>query len=163
MVVFYLAYTAPLNPAGSSPTLTISQIWAGLQRKIRFAQEFVPAAITGCEVLSEEDGVVTRIVNFKPGMGPKSSAKEVVSSFGQAWVEFKQEDGSIIRNLISEGPSRTVEDLQMTYMFEWRFPDIEEGSTEADEQFKKVKGMAKMAVDGSINTIREMVNDGRIK
>jgi len=163
MVNFHLAYTAPINPAGSSPTLSVSQVWAGLQRKIRFAQEFVPAAITGCEVLSEEDGVVTRIVNFKPGMGAKSSAKEVVTSFGEAWIEFKQEDGSIIRNIISEGSSGTVEDLQMTYMFEWMFPNIEEGSTEAGEQFKKVKGTAKMAVDGSINTIREMVKDGRIK
>ncbi|KAF2809582.1 DUF1857-domain-containing protein [Mytilinidion resinicola] len=162
MVNFYLAYTSPINPPSATPVLTVPQVWAGLQRKIRFAQEFV-SAITSCEVLSEEDGVVTRVVQFKPGMGAAPSAKEVVTSFGNAWVEFKQEDGSIIRNLISDGPAGTVEDLHMTYMFEWLFPNLEEGSAEAEEQFKKSKAMAKMAVDGSINTIREMVKDGRIK
>lgn len=162
MVNFHLAYTAPINPPSATPVLTVPQVWAGLQRKIRFAQEFV-SAITSCEVLSEENGVVTRVVQFKAGVGAAPSAKEVVTSFGNAWVEFKQEDGSIIRNLISDGPGGTVEDLHMTYMFEWIFPKLEEGSVEAEEQLKKSKAMAKMAVDGSINTIREMVKDGRIK
>ncbi|KAF2490940.1 DUF1857-domain-containing protein [Lophium mytilinum] len=163
MVNFHLAYTAPINPPSATPVLTVPQVWAGLQRKIRFAQEFV-SAITSCDVLSEDAaGVVTRVVQFKPGMGAAPSAKEVVTSFGNAWVEFKQEDGSIIRNLISDGPSGGVEDLHMTYMFEWIFPELEEGSEEAGERYAKVKAMAKMAVEGSIDTIREMVKDGRIK
>jgi hypothetical protein len=85
MVHYHLAYTAPINPPSASPVLTVPQVWAGLQRKIRFAQEFV-SAITDCEVLSEENGVVTRVVKFKPGMGASPSAKEVVTTFGNAWV-----------------------------------------------------------------------------
>jgi hypothetical protein len=62
MVNINLAYTSPINPSGASPILTQPQIWAGLQRKIRFAQEFVPV-IESCEVLEEdEQGVVTREV-----------------------------------------------------------------------------------------------------
>lgn len=85
MVKLQLAYTARINPSGASPILTEAQVWAGLQRKIRFAQEFVPV-IESCTVLSDENGVVTRDVKFKPGAGPKPQAKEVVRSYWPSWV-----------------------------------------------------------------------------
>ena len=85
MVNIHLAYTAPINPSGSSPVITRTQVWAGLQRKIRFAQEFVPV-IEGCDVLEEKDGVVTREVHFKPGVAPKLKAKEIVTGFWPSWV-----------------------------------------------------------------------------
>jgi hypothetical protein len=85
MVNFNVAYTSRINPAGATPVLNQAQIWAGLQRKIRFAQEFVPV-IESCEVLEEKDGVVTRDVRFKKGMGPKDQAKEVVRSYWPSWV-----------------------------------------------------------------------------
>jgi hypothetical protein len=50
-----------------------------------------------------------------------------------------------------------------TYAFEFNFPNVEEGSKEAEEQMKKLKGTSKMAVEKSIETIRQMVVDGRIK
>jgi hypothetical protein len=85
MVVLYLSHTAPINPASSSPVLTIPQIWAGLQRKIRFAQEFVPV-IESCDVVSDENGVVVRDVKFKEGAGPKPQARETVRSHWPSWV-----------------------------------------------------------------------------
>jgi hypothetical protein len=87
MVSIHLSYTSKINPPGSTPTLTIPQIWAGLQRKIRFAQEFVPV-IDSCEVLEDKDGVVTRQVKFKKGAGPVDEAREVVRSFWPSWVCF---------------------------------------------------------------------------
>lgn len=43
--------------------------------------------IESCTVLEESsDGVVTRDVVFKPGMGPKDRAREVVRGFWPAWV-----------------------------------------------------------------------------
>ena len=48
----YLAFTAPLNPPGST-TLTRDQVWAGLHRKVRHAEEFVGGAITATDVISE--------------------------------------------------------------------------------------------------------------
>jgi hypothetical protein len=85
MVKLHLAYTAPINPPSATPILTQTQVWAGLQRKIRFAQEFVPV-ISSCTVLQDKDGVVTREVVFKPGVGPKERAREVVTSFWPSWV-----------------------------------------------------------------------------
>ncbi|KAI8934007.1 hypothetical protein NX059_008776 [Plenodomus lindquistii] len=166
MVILYLSHTSPINPPSATPILTQAQIWAGLQRKIRFAQEFVPV-IESCTVLSEEDEgdqgtVVTREVKFKEGAGPKESAREVVRGFWPSWVDFEQEDGSHIRNIISSGSSGEEHDLYMTYSFEFRFPKIERGSPEAEKELARLKGMAKKAVDMSIEAMRAMVMDGRI-
>ena len=51
----------------------------------------------------------------------------------------------------------------MTYMFEINLPHVQQGSEEAEKEVKRLKGMAKMAVEKSIETIRDMVKDGRIK
>lgn len=72
MVTINLAYSAPINRPSQSPTLTIPQLWAGLQHKIRFAQDFVPAIISTYvleERVDEKKGVpvVVREVVFKEG------------------------------------------------------------------------------------------------
>ena len=56
-----------------------------------------------------------------------------------------------------------MSDLHMTYMFEVNLPKVEEGSKEKEKEVEKLKAMAKMAVEKSIDTIRDMVKDGRIK
>lgn len=76
-------------------------------------------------------------------------------------VDFEQEDGTHIRNVVSDGPSGEAEDLHMTYMFEVDLPHAQ-GSEEQEKEVKRLKGMAKMAVEKSIDTIRDMVKDGRI-
>lgn len=76
-------------------------------------------------------------------------------------VDFEQEDGTHIRNVVSDGPSGEAEDLHMTYMFEFSLPHAQ-GSEEQEKEIKKLKGMAKMAVEKTIDTIRDMVKDGRI-
>jgi len=87
MVTFYLAYTAPINPPNTTPVLTVPQVWQGLQRKIRFAQEFV-SAITSCTVLEDKDGVVTRAVTIKEGLGMATNKREVVKSYEPTWVSL---------------------------------------------------------------------------
>lgn len=88
MPVAYLSHTSPINPPSASPVLTVPQIWAGLQRKVRFAQEFVPV-IESCTVLEEkEDGTVIRDVVFKEGAGPKPRARETVREFWPSWVSL---------------------------------------------------------------------------
>jgi hypothetical protein len=84
MVKLYLAHTSPINPPSSTPVLTQPQLWAGLQRKIRFAQEFVPV-IESCTVVSDTNGEVVRDVVFKKGAGPKDKAREVCRGNG-SWV-----------------------------------------------------------------------------
>jgi hypothetical protein len=139
MVVINLGYTAPINRPGESPTLSISQVWQGLKRKVRHAEEFVPI-IVYCEVLDEKttetgEEVVTRTVKFATGSGPKEDVpvKEVCYHYAPCRVDFQQEDGSRISNFVSSGPSGQPEDLFMTYVFEWRHPGVEEGSAEARE------------------------------
>lgn len=68
----YLAFTAPINPSGATPVLTKEQIWEGLHRKVRHAEEFVPGAISSTEVLEETKDdkgrdVVRRQVVFAGG------------------------------------------------------------------------------------------------
>ncbi|KAH7125170.1 hypothetical protein B0J11DRAFT_486525 [Dendryphion nanum] len=165
MVKLHLAHTSPINPPSSTPILTLPQIWSGLQRKIRYAEEFVPM-IASCTVLSDENGVVTREVVFKPGQGPRERAKEVVRGFEHAWVEFEQDDGTVIRNVISRGSGRGEDgegELYMTYLFEIDLVGIKEGEEEEESERVRLTAMAKKAVDSSIDVIREMVKDGRIK
>jgi len=73
MFINHLAYTASINDGKPEPRLTIPQVWAGLQRKIRAAQEFVPAIIS-TEVVEEKTDekkgtpIVVREVVFKEGI-----------------------------------------------------------------------------------------------
>ena len=81
MVVINCAYTEQINPEGASPVLTKDQIWKGLQRKIRKAQDFVPVIIS-CDVLEEKENEVVREAHFKPFMDqPAHSVKEVCKSY----------------------------------------------------------------------------------
>lgn len=130
MVTINIAYTAPVNPSGAEPQLTQAQVWAGLERKVRRAQDFVPI-IVSCEVLSEEQTAkgfsVTREVRFK---GAASSVKEVCNHYAPSRVDFEQDNGSFISNIVSKGPDG---ELLMTYAFEWRHPNVAEGSDEAEK------------------------------
>jgi hypothetical protein len=82
---FHLAYTNRINAPGATPVLNKAQIWAGLQRKIRNAHEFVPF-FEACQVLEDEDGVVTREVTLRKEAYNKDKVKEVVTSYWPTWV-----------------------------------------------------------------------------
>lgn len=91
MVTINCAYTEQINPAGATPVLTRDQIWKGLQRKIRKAQDFVPI-ITGCDVLEEKENEVIREAHFmeRPGV-PASSVREVCKSYYPTKVRLRYE------------------------------------------------------------------------
>ena len=129
MVTINLAYTAPINPSGAAPVLSEAQVWTGLKRKVRNAQEFVPV-IVACEVLAEEGNTVVRQATFKSEENTKEAnapVKEVCVHLPPSRVDFKQEDGSTISNIVSKGPDA---ELMMTYSFEWRHEKVQEGSQE---------------------------------
>ena len=89
MVTINCAYTEQINPTGATPVLTRDQIWKGLQRKIRKAQDFVPI-ITGCDVLEEKENEVIREAHFmeRPGV-PASSVREVCKSYYPTKVRLR--------------------------------------------------------------------------
>lgn len=131
MVVINIAYTAPINPAGAEPKLNQVQIWTGLERKVRHAQEFV-AIIVACDVVSEERTAkgypsVTRDVTFK---GADKPVREVCTHYAPSRVDFEQDNGSFISNIVSKGPDG---ELLMTYSFAWAHPDLAEGSSEVEK------------------------------
>ncbi|KAF4548053.1 Hypothetical protein D9617_32g091730 [Elsinoe fawcettii] len=155
-----LAYTAPINPPDAPVVLTKDQVWAGLQRKIRFAPEFV-SAISTCDVVSDQgEAEVVREVVF--AANPDKRVQERVVSYYPLKVDFHQTDGSLVSNIVSDGPSQTPEDMLMTYTFQWLDQPAEKGSEEEKELLNKFKAGAKMAVEGSIDTIRKLVKEGKI-
>lgn len=88
----YIAFTAPINPPGATPVLTIDQVWEGLGRKVRNASEFVGGAIRSTTVISEnkdEHGrdVITRDVIFEEG---SRKAREVCTFFPKMKVEVSK-------------------------------------------------------------------------
>ncbi|KAI0975348.1 hypothetical protein F4678DRAFT_484971 [Xylaria arbuscula] len=165
MVTFNVAYTSPINKVGATPTLTQAQVWEGLKLKVKRAQDFVPV-ITGCDVLSEEtlptgELQVTREAHFGPtASGLPKTVKEVCVHYAPCRVTFQQEDGSSVMNLISTRPDG---ELLLSYVFEWRHPDVAEGSEKASQLEKAHWEMAKIAVESSIDTIRQFVAEGKIQ
>jgi len=159
MPKLHIAHTSPLNPPNKTPILTQAQVWSALQRKIHHAQEFVPA-ISSCTVLSSPSSdTITREVIFAPNAGhPKPRATETVKSYHPSWVEFHQEDGTVIRNIISVG-GEGEGDLYLTYVFEFEYG----GSEEVERERVRMQGMARGAVKRSVEVMREMVGDGRIE
>ena len=67
----------------------------------------------------------------------------------------------LVTNVISDG-SNGADDLYMTYIFEWKHPEIDAESAEVKDLLAKHRAMAKMAVDKSIESIRKFVKEGVI-
>ncbi|KAI1499967.1 hypothetical protein F5X99DRAFT_388307 [Biscogniauxia marginata] len=168
MVTFNLSYTAPINPPDVETKLTISQVWACINSKVRHAEKFVPA-IVNTEILSESatDGaglVLERRVTFAPG-GHPAGAKDAVETckfYEPCRVDFVSADGSIITNVVSVGPSGKSDDLHYTYVFEWRHPGIEANSSEAESQKEADWKTARLAVESTIETMRRLVRESAI-
>lgn len=165
MVTINLAYTAPINPSGATPTLTAAQVWTGLQRKVRAAHNFVPL-IAACEVLSEAEGTTTtttdepttvvRRVVFRAGAGPgrgevnekgETAVEETCRLYAPVRVDFAQPDGSSISNVVSRGPDG---ELLMTYVFEWRHPDVAAGGPDEATWYERHEKVRVRAVVLSI-------------
>ncbi|RMZ78134.1 hypothetical protein DV738_g4015, partial [Chaetothyriales sp. CBS 135597] len=162
----HIAYTAPINPAGAEPVLTRSQIWAGLERKIRAAEDFVGGAITSTDVVKEYTDEKTKLpVTVREVVFANAAVGRVTETciaFYPMKVEFHQNNGSNVQNIISQGAGGP-EDLYMTYTFEWQHPELEGKDEELEQKKKQEENMAKTAVESTIKVMREMVKDGRIK
>ena len=158
----HIAYTAPVNPQGAEPVLTMEHIWPLLRRKIRRAEDFVPAAITSTDVVTTSTTPTghpstLREVTFREG---NRKVQEECVEYEPVKVEFLQTNGSKIQNVVSEGAGG---ELYMTYVFEWLHPELEGDDAGLWDKYEKERKMAAMAVEGTITAMREMVKDGRWK
>lgn len=157
----HLAWTSPINPTGATPILTRAQIWKGLERKVRHAEEFVGGAISSTEVIEETEDekgyeMVVRDVMFSE---TKQKTREYCVLYPCMKVEFIQREGTKVINTVSDGADGQ---LYMTYQFDWLFPE-ETDEAKRNELSDRYMVIARTAVDKSIEAIREMVKDGRIQ
>ncbi|KAK3841798.1 MAG: hypothetical protein J3R72DRAFT_491109 [Linnemannia gamsii] len=157
------SFTTPVNPPGAEPVLTRPQVWAGLQRKVRHADEFVPMIYT-CEVVSEEANVVTRVITFENGKAP---IREVCTEYEPSRVEFILEDGSKVQNIVSVGMSpdntESDKDIFLTYAFEWKVPHgVTKGTPQWNEMVATHTKMSTGSLLNSVKVLRSMAKDGRI-
>ena len=122
MTKIHIVHTAPINPPGSSPRITRAQAWAGLARKARHPEEFVPV-VAGCEILRDtassspgtdpfhplsataNDQEIECIVHFKPGVPHAMQIRETCTLRAPCRLDYAMEDGSTAVNLIGVGPS----------------------------------------------------------
>lgn len=154
-----IAFTAPINPPGVVP-LSRNQVWIGMLLKIRSAETFVPGAIQATQVQSEYtdsstgNAVTVREVLFRES---QRKVKETVTAYEKCRVEFEQPDGSKISNVISDGADGQ---LYLTYIFEWRHPGASQEDLSA--LLEKERGMARMAVEGTIKVLRHLNEEDRL-
>jgi hypothetical protein len=161
----YIAYTAPINPSSATRKLTLAQVWHGLEIKITSGETFVPGAIEATTVLKTYETsskpalpVTEREVLFR---ADQRRVHETCISYKPMKVEFHQKDGSRVMNIISQGAGGE-EDLYMTYSFEWLHPEAEGDEEKVKEKRKPLEEMAKKAVEGTIEVMRELAEKGTI-
>ncbi|KAL8784356.1 MAG: hypothetical protein Q9213_004008 [Squamulea squamosa] len=157
MVVFNMSYTVPINRPGL-PVLTETQIWRCVDRKVRHAEQFVPS-IVHTELLSESGTELKRRITFARD-GHPAGAKDAVETcrmYEPCRVDFVAADGSTITNAVSFGPGG---DAYYTYIFEWRHPEINEGSAAAVAQKEADWKTTRLAVEATIDTMHRLVAEG---
>ncbi|ETN38946.1 uncharacterized protein HMPREF1541_06988 [Cyphellophora europaea CBS 101466] len=161
----YVAFTAAINPPNATTVITREQVWAGLEIKIESGETFVGAAIQSTDVLKkysqEKTGlpVTEREVVFRDG---GRRMHETCVAFEPMKVEFHQKDGGRVMNIISQGAGGET-DLYMTYTFEWQHPELKGDAAGLAEKKKGEEAMAKKAVESTIEVLRELVQNGKIK
>ncbi|PKY07908.1 DUF1857-domain-containing protein [Aspergillus campestris IBT 28561] len=161
MVRIHAARTLPVNPPDAPFVLTRRQLWKALQRKIRHADEFVPA-MKKCVVVKDSNDIVLRECLLETPSGETKTMTEEVTSHGEQFIIFRQLDGSVTTNLVSNGEDLGDRGLQLTYFFEWDHPDIQEGTPAYDEAVEQKNTIGLMAVKKSIETARQLVQDSVI-
>ncbi|CAI6038967.1 hypothetical protein V2G26_010836 [Clonostachys chloroleuca] len=161
MVRVYGAGTIPVNGPKDSSILTRDQLWKALQRKIRRPEEFVPI-LSGCTVHSDENNVVKREVELHFGKWGKRHMQETVTSHGELWIRFEQSDGSVSTNLVSFQPDMSETNLMLTYIFDWDFPSVQEGTEDHKKLLYEMSEMAIMGVVKSCERARELVAEGLV-
>lgn len=111
-----VAYTAPINPSGAEPVLTIDQVWKALELKVPHAEWFVAGALKSTDVISvdsDEHGrrVTTREVVF---VEDGKRIREVCTEYPKMKIDFTQPGGGLVTNVVSNGGGGP-DDLYMTY------------------------------------------------
>lgn len=64
--------------------------------------------------------------------------------------------------MISDGPSMTDEDLNLTYIYDWTYSEVEAGSADEQKKVEEQKNVAKTAIEMTLKSVRGMVEKGEL-
>ncbi|KAF9460490.1 hypothetical protein BDZ94DRAFT_1169656 [Collybia nuda] len=142
-----------INPLGSSPVLTEAQVWAGLGIKARNPQSFV-AAITSCEVISDDGHKIVRSVSFG---GTNPVTEEIELHEGTIAYFEMSSTGVRITNIVSYNFDG---DLVLTFSFANGIPGFspEQPLPDVEALNKAIGG----GVEHTIKRLRELAQEGTI-
>ncbi|GAA6053153.1 hypothetical protein JCM3770_002879 [Rhodotorula araucariae] len=164
-----IAATRIVNPADADVSLTLEQLWKGLQYKARNPGSFIPVPVVATVVEDEGDKLV-RLVRF----GPAPEMKEVITSYPASIVYFDlypldapaaAAPMSRVTNLISFGPAASAaapsHDLLLTFTFAPSLPGIapDESAKLSAEQLSDRAGKA---VEMTLQAVRAMAMEGKL-
>lgn len=141
----------PVNPPGSSSTLSREDVWRGLVLKAENALPFVPS-ITHCEVVEREGP--NQLVREIELNGERM--RERVTFDPHRSVTFTRLSGSVmgtIKNVIDEDANG---DLALRFAFELTLNGAAAGSAEEAAYAAKMENAYLAAVDATLGAIRKM-------
>lgn len=75
MVTLYQSQTAPINPAGAEPVLSVAQVWEVLSIKVRKPELFVKP-FASANILEESETTVKRETIFREVCYPPDPPRE---------------------------------------------------------------------------------------
>ena len=64
--------------------------------------------------------------------------------------------------MISDGAGFRDKDLQLTYIFDWKYPEVEAGSAEELQKVEEQRKGAKTAVEMTLKSIRGLIAKGEL-
>ena len=69
---------------------------------------------------------------------------------------------SLAQNVIADGPGMTDQDLQLSYIFDWTYPEVEAGSAQEQQKVEEQKKTASTAILKTLEFTRAMIEKGEI-
>jgi len=151
--VYILSYAIEVNPIGTSPVLSVQQVWRGLEMKAENAVPFVPG-MTRCEVISRKDNTLLREITI-----PTGDFRELITFYAPVQVHFERVGGGgFIQNTITE----SERGLLLTFTFGLSFPGTQPGSKEEHDKGESMRNSYISAIVATLHKVRELVSKGDI-
>ncbi|KAF2219175.1 hypothetical protein BDZ85DRAFT_46719 [Elsinoe ampelina] len=168
---FNIAFTTPVNPPGTSPTLTRQDVWHGMIHTARAPHDFAAHA-AGSEVVweSAEGSRLGRTVTMADGGVHTVKGQTIhqqVKIVDEVMVEAETLDsGSKTIMLVSHNPAAVVSascvDLSFTLMYQLRLENVQAGSDQAKTVEKDYPELAREVATSTIDHIREAKKSGKL-
>jgi hypothetical protein len=148
--VIELSKAIPVNEPGQ-PTLTRSDVFAGLKMKADNALPFVPA-ITECDVIERRSP--NQFVRDIVLRGEK--LQELVTLEPETRVVFERLEGSVLGHIYNEIEEDAAGTLSLRFSFKLTLDGVEPGSAAEKEYADTMQGDYMKAVDATLAAIRKV-------